>query len=240
MLEKRFSFVVILLSVGVALGIAVIALSGGLFVGYQMGKTAGRAEARAEFPAGAAEALGPLFQGLGPRGDLEDLFPGGELPGDRLPRFQGDNRPFLGITFQVITEELAEQEGLAVESGALILEVVHGSPADHAGLHDGDIIHAVDGAEVGQQHPLPELINSYRPGDVVELTVIHQGDRMTIEVELGARPRGGSFEGDFLGEMMPFLGQPQPFLQEMFPEPGGFQFRYECGPDGCEFFEGDS
>jgi len=47
-----------------------------------------------------------------------------------------------------------------------VLEVVPGSPADEAGLHEGDLILAVDGHEVNRDNPIVSLIAAYEPGDI--------------------------------------------------------------------------
>ncbi len=188
-------------------------------------------------PAAGARALGPL---------LEELFPDGELPRRGLEQFirpggQGEgpfsNRPYLGVTFQAITPDLQEQEGLDEEQGAWIVEVVPGSPADEAGLRDGDIIQAVDGVEVDEDHSLVGLIGIHEPGDSIELTVIRNGRSVTVEVELGSRPAGGALEGDFLGQMMPFLGEMMPGFQFQGELPEGFHFEFRCGDETCSFPE---
>jgi membrane-associated protease RseP (regulator of RpoE activity) len=239
--DKRYLLVVVLLSAAVAVGIAVFSLGSGLFLGYQWGKSAGKAEALAELPGDVARSIGPLLEELFPRrdlprGGLEPLIPRGdrgELPFHR--------RPYLGVTFQVITPELQEQEDLDEEHGALILEVVPDSPAEEAGLKGGDIIRAVDGVEVNELHRLTELIGNYKPGEQIELTVIRNGRRITVDVELGARPGGSSLEGDFLGEMMPFLGQMTPGFQFQGELPEVFHFEFRCSDEPCRFpedFEG--
>lgn len=238
MTDKRYSLVAVLLSAAVAVGIAVFSLGSGLFLGYQWGKSAGKAEALAELPGGAARSIGPLLEQIIPGGELgqEQLIPRGDRRG---PSFL--SRPFLGVTFQSITPELRAQEDLDEEHGALIIEVMPGSPAEEAGLKEGDIIHAVNGAEVNENHSLPELITSYDPGERIELTVIRNGRRITVDVELGARPGGSSLEGEFLGQIMPFLGEMMPGFQFQGELPEGFHFEFRCGDEPCQFpedFEG--
>lgn len=223
MTDRRYSLVIVLLSAAFAVGIAFFSLASGLFLGYQWGKSAGKAEVLAELPAGAARAIGPLLEELFPRGDLprgglEQLIPRGDQ--GALP-FR--NRPYLGIAFQVVTPELQEQEDLDEEYGALVIEVVPDSPADEAGLKEGDIIRAVDDAEVNEDHLLAELIGRYQPGEQIELTVIRDGRRITIDVELGVRPSGSSLEGNYLGEIMPFLGEMMPDFQFQGELPEGFE-----------------
>lgn len=255
MTEKRYSLVVIGVSVALALGIGFFALVSGLFLGYQWGKSAGKAEIIEELPGIGARGIGPLLEEFMPRGGLEQLIPRGNQDG--LP-FRGG--PYLGVAFRVITPELRDELDLDEEHGALVVEVVSNSPADDAGLQEGDIIHAVDGAEVNENHHLAELIGSFEPGQQIELTVIRNGRSITVEVELGTRPGGSSLDGEFLGR---FLGQVMPGFQFQWqlpeglelpegfrfsgalPEglefPEGFEFEYPCGDETCRFpedFEG--
>ncbi|MFQ5923330.1 MAG: S1C family serine protease [Anaerolineales bacterium] len=241
MTDKRYSLVVVLLSAAVAVGIAVFSLGSGLFLGYQWGKSAGKAEALAELPGGAAWSIGPLLEELIPRrdlphGGLEQLIPRGDR--GALPFL---SRPYLGVTFRVITPELQKQEDLDEKRGALIIEVVPDSPAEEAGLKEGDIIRAVDGAKVNEDHPLAELIGSYEPGEQIKLTVVRDGHRITVDVKLGARPGGSSLERGFRGEIMPFFGQIMPGFQFQGELPEGFHFEFRCSDEPCRFpedFEG--
>jgi hypothetical protein len=235
--EKRYSLIGVLITAAVAIGIAVFSLGSGLFVGYQWGKSAGKAEIIEELPEIGARSVGPLLEQFLPRGGLEGLHPRGQGPGDQPFEFKQSTQPYLGVTFQVITPELREQQDLDEEHGALIVEVVPDSPADDAGLLVDDIIHAVDGAEVNESHHLADLIGSFEPGEEIELTILRNGRRITIEVELGARPGGSSLEGDFLGQMMPFLGQMMPGFQIQGELPEGFEFEFPCGDEICRFPE---
>jgi len=184
--DKRYSVIVVLLSAAIAVGIAFFSLGSGLLLGYQWGKSAGRAEALAELPAAAVQSIGPLLEQLMPGGGgrLEQFFPPGNR--DELPF---PSRTYLGVTFRVITPELQEEEGLDEAQGALIIEVARRSPAAEAELRQGDIILAVDGAQVTEDHPLDTRIGSYEPGEQIELTIIRNGRRLTVELELGTRPR---------------------------------------------------
>ncbi|HLE04475.1 MAG TPA: PDZ domain-containing protein, partial [Anaerolineales bacterium] len=97
-------------------------------------------------------------------------------------------RPFLGVSFQMVTAELAEQENLGADQGAWVTQVVPGSPADEAGLQEGDLIQRVDDQPVDEKHPLPGLINSHQPGDQIDLSVLRGRRELRVEVELGTRP----------------------------------------------------
>lgn len=101
-------------------------------------------------------------------------------------------RPYLGVRYVPITPELAQQNKLDVDYGALIVAgqnqgevaVVPGSPADQAGLAENDIILAVNGQKVDQDHSLSSLLASFNPGDTVTLTVEHKGGKHDVRVTL--------------------------------------------------------
>jgi S1-C subfamily serine protease len=110
---------------------------------------------------------------------------------------------FLGVTSESLYPQLAEHLGLDTKSGALITDVVNGSPADDAGLKGstgqdsfqlqqvktgGDVVIAVDGKAVLQNNDLSELVAAKKPGDSVTLDIIRDGHHATVDVTLGSRP----------------------------------------------------
>jgi S1-C subfamily serine protease len=110
---------------------------------------------------------------------------------------------YLGVTSESLYPQLAEHLGIDADSGALITDIVDGSPADDAGLKGasdqttfqlqqvktgGDLVVSVDGKPVLQNNDLSELIATHKPGDKVTLEVIRDGDRGEVEVTLGSRP----------------------------------------------------
>jgi membrane-associated protease RseP (regulator of RpoE activity) len=93
--------------------------------------------------------------------------------------------------------------------GALILEVVPGTPAERAGLRPGDIIVSVDGRQIGPGQQLSSLIKQYSPGDRVVLSVLrNQGETIQVNVQLVANPQNAA-QG-YLGVRAQDLGQPAP------------------------------
>ncbi len=101
-------------------------------------------------------------------------------------------RPMIGIRYIPITKELASLQKLPVSDGALVYKgsggtaaVVLGSPADQAGIEDGDIITAVNGQKIDQTHSLSFLIQQMKPGDEVELTLLRDGKEQKIKLKLG-------------------------------------------------------
>jgi len=73
-------------------------------------------------------------------------------------------------------------------SGAWIREVVPDTPADKAGIQEGDLIIAVDGQPVDDDHPLQELIGEHRPGDRVEITYLRGEEEQGVMAKLGEHP----------------------------------------------------
>ena len=206
MSEKRFSVGVVILLVILGVGIAAGSTVSGVFLGYQWGRSAGRSQVLARAPRFLPRGVEP--------------FPDELLPQFVPPQDKPAERPFLGVSFQMITDELAQQEDLTVDHGAWITQVVPGSPADEAGLQESDIIQQVDDQEVDGKHTLPDLINAHRPGDTIELSVLRGRRELRVEVELGTRP------GDFIeGGLIP--GQD-------FPH---FYFQFHCFPEPCPQFE---
>ena len=109
-------------------------------------------------------------------------------------------RPALGVRTLPIGPELADQMGLAADSGLLIIQVVQGSGAERAGLRagteraylgntpimiGGDLIVAVDGQEIQDQQDLSHSMQNHRAGDTVTVTIYRGKKRMDVKVTLG-------------------------------------------------------
>jgi putative serine protease PepD len=78
------------------------------------------------------------------------------------------------------------QTGQSDGSGAEIDEVMSGTPAERAGLEDGDLITAVEGERVTDGIALIVAIRAHQPGETLAFTVERDGDERVIEVTLGA------------------------------------------------------
>jgi S1-C subfamily serine protease len=66
-------------------------------------------------------------------------------------------------------------------------DVVAGSPAASAGLRGGDVLVAVDGVELADLRAYSDVLKARAPGDRVTVTVVRGGERITLDVVLGAR-----------------------------------------------------
>ena len=103
------------------------------------------------------------------------------------------SRPWLGVRYQPLDAGVATRNDLSVTSGAWITSggsgsaIQSGSPAEKAGLKEGDIITAVNGTRIDTSHPLIELIASNAPGETITLSVRRGSADADIQVTLTTR-----------------------------------------------------
>jgi serine protease Do len=95
---------------------------------------------------------------------------------------------YLGVGTTDLSPEDAQRFDLPVQSGAIVERVEPGSGADAAGVRRGDIIVALEDASIENTGDLLGALRDYQPGDTVELTVVRNGDKQTLDVTLGERP----------------------------------------------------
>lgn len=101
-------------------------------------------------------------------------------------------RPYMGVRYIMINKQIAEDNNLDVDYGALIvkgakptdLAVIPGSPADKAGLVENDIILEVNGVKVDENNSLAKLIQQYNVGDEITLKVLHKGREKEVKLKL--------------------------------------------------------
>jgi Do/DeqQ family serine protease len=99
------------------------------------------------------------------------------------------SRGYLGVNIATVTAQLAQQHKLGASRGALIAGVQDGSPASKAGLVEGDVVTAINGAEVRSSEVLHNLIATYKPGTTVDLEVARKtSGRTVIKAKLGEAP----------------------------------------------------
>lgn len=101
-------------------------------------------------------------------------------------------RPWLGVRYVLINQEIAKENQLEKDYGALIvrgqkqtdLAIVPGSPADKAGLVENDIILEMNSQKIDEDHPLAKEIAKFKPGDEITLKVLHKGEEKDMKVTL--------------------------------------------------------
>jgi serine protease Do len=97
-------------------------------------------------------------------------------------------RPWVGISITTVNDFIASLYNLSINKGVLITSVVQGSPADKAGLKQGDIITAVDGQEVDDTGSLLNIISASQAGQKVEITYRRGNSEATVAVTLAESP----------------------------------------------------
>jgi S1-C subfamily serine protease len=184
-----------------------------------------------DFPEGAQ----PFFRFRGER------LPEGIQPHFHfgLPEFEGEGMPFHGLPedfmpfmhdFPVLPE--------GIEGAVLIGSVTVDSPAEEAGLEQGDLITALNGEPVGEPESFADSIREYQPGDEITLTVYRSGEdeALQFEITLGENPddEGQAYLGVSVSGFMRFEGDAPPM-----DGPFHFEFDFPRGDEGPDAVPGD-
>jgi S1-C subfamily serine protease len=96
--------------------------------------------------------------------------------------------PFLGVTPQAITPQIADRLDLDTDQGVIAQSVVRGGPADDAGIEPGDVIVSLAGQDVGDVQDFLVELREHDPGEDVAVEVVRRGDRRSFDVHLAERP----------------------------------------------------
>ena len=97
-------------------------------------------------------------------------------------------RGWLGVMIQKITPDLAESFGLKEAKGALVADVVKGSPADKAGLKQGDVILSVENTNIDEMNKLPRLVANLPVGKEANVKIIRNGKKKNLKITIGEFP----------------------------------------------------
>ena len=107
------------------------------------------------------------------------------------------SRPYLGVMYVMLTDDIAKEYGLSQDRGAYIPTsqqmgaqetVIAGGPAAKAGLKAGDIITKVEGTTINEKNSLVSLLGKHSVGDAVSVTVVRGGEQKNFVITLGAAP----------------------------------------------------
>jgi serine protease Do len=133
--------------------------------------------------AGGAQNIGFAIPINDIKGLISSVLTGGQL-----------QQPFLGVRYVSLTNDLADQFNLKITRGAYITggsgepAVVPDSPAEKAGLKEGDVIAKVNSISIDDKTSLTAALSKFKVGDEVTLTVIREGKTISIEAILANAP----------------------------------------------------
>lgn len=98
---------------------------------------------------------------------------------------------FLGVTTisvaSIRSEALLEEFSVTADAGAFVQEIVAGSPAEEAGIVEGDVVTSVAGTAIETSEDVARTVRGLRPGDVVEVVIERNGSTQTFDVTLDVR-----------------------------------------------------
>jgi S1-C subfamily serine protease len=103
------------------------------------------------------------------------------------------NVAYLGVRYVMLNPDVAKTYNVTQETGALVkgdtnnFAVEKNSPADKAGIKEGDIITKIDGTNIDSNNTLASVIAQKNPGDVISMTIIRDGKEITLSVTLDKR-----------------------------------------------------
>jgi len=119
------------------------------------------------------------------------------IPSPTVRRIVGDllengrvEHPYLGVSLRPLSSRTAQVFGLATRNGVAVAAVEPGGPAAEAGLQPGDVIDRIDNRAMQSIEDVYAVLRKHGPGDHVTIVVERDGQRHSIDVELGARPEG--------------------------------------------------
>ena len=97
-------------------------------------------------------------------------------------------RPWLGVKGDTVSADIARSLGLSRPQGLIITEVYPQGPGARAGLEEGDVITAIDGAEINDQGGLNFRVGTRAPNDTVSVTILRDGRTQTLNARVSALP----------------------------------------------------
>ncbi|MEO8574057.1 MAG: PDZ domain-containing protein [Pyrinomonadaceae bacterium] len=130
-------------------------------------------------------------------GDAQPQAPGAKGESRAFSMFFDGDGSYLGIQTEEITKDNFAKYGLGEVRGVAIEKVIEGSPAEKAGLRNGDVIVRFNNEEITSVRKLSRLLGEVAPDHQAKLTVIRTGGEREITATVGKRPTPKFEEGAF-------------------------------------------
>lgn len=103
--------------------------------------------------------------------------------------------PYIGVRYVLVTEAIAKELSLPYSYGVLVTRgreltdfaVVPGSPAQKAGVQEGDVFLKVGEEKITAESTIPEVLSKYKVGDTLDFTIWRGGKELTLSITLEER-----------------------------------------------------
>ena len=125
-----------------------------------------------------------------------------------LVKFGRVTRGYLGVALQRVDADIASAVGLNRPQGALVSEVLPGSPAEKAGLLSGDVVLEIGGKKVDGLGALRSSVTLMKPGDEAVLTIRRNGENMTITAIVAENPESANQDSSSIEETTGLMLEP--------------------------------
>lgn len=96
--------------------------------------------------------------------------------------------PFLGVLGQTLTPAAAQELGLPIKQGALVVEITEGTEAEKAGLRADDVIVGIDDDRIRTMDDLILYVRRHSVGDTVTVKLWRDGEEISVEMTVGIKP----------------------------------------------------
>ena len=107
--------------------------------------------------------------------------------------------PYIGVGYQRNDPQIASELNLNTTDGIVVTQVDRSSPAAKTGLQEGDVIVALNGQKIDQDHVLTGLLLTHKPGETMNLTVLRNSQTFQVNVTLGVHPTSQINTTDAIG-----------------------------------------
>jgi serine protease Do len=156
-------------------------------------------------------------------GEAQTPAPGAKGDSRTFSMFFDGDSSYLGVQTEEVTKDNFAKYGLREVRGVAVEKVVEGSPAEKAGMQNGDVIVRFNNEEITSVRKLTRLLGETAPDHQAKLTVIRNGGEREITATLAKRPTPKFEEGSF-GMTFP--------RGERVPLPPSGEFPTMPGPEG--------
>ena len=135
-----------------------------------------------------------------------------------IPQLKKGNivRGWLGVLVQNVTPDMVKFFKLPDTSGAIVSQVVKGSPADRAGIEEGDVIIEYNGKKVNSATDLPYLVAFTTPGETVNIKIVRDGREIIKHVTIGKKPKKIALEREKESRLGITVANITPYVKEEY------------------------